>query len=168
VKFPKTLTATLILAAASSMFGSKLYAETHSYTQAGVLRHAEHALQRGHPDATLALLEDRIATLSRDSMRAEGLALICKAHFQNGDYLAAEQACDKAVNTAGNNSKWSYLNNRGVMRLLLGRLDSAQADFQQAIRRNPISRDVHRNMSVVKRLQREDAEASANSLLSAL
>ena len=91
--------------------------------------------------------------MRKSSNQAEGYGLICRAYFQQQDFQAAEQNCDKAVTIGGGASVWSYLNNRGVMRLLLDRPDDALADFRKAAAMNPTERSVRRNMSLAENAQ---------------
>ncbi len=94
-------------------------ADTIGHYQPTVLRKAELALQHGHPDHALALLQGRGAELRRWRAEAQGSDLMCRACFEKGDYVSAERACDEAV-LAGGESAWSYVYHRGVMRLAAG------------------------------------------------
>ncbi len=140
-----------IILAFGLLWQSRSHADAIDHYQPAVLQKAERALQRGNPTEALALLEGRVAAMRHGSMRAAGDDLICRAYYQRGDYAAAEQACDRAVAVGSNNSAWSYLNNRGVMRLLQGKLEDALADFSAAAGRNPSARSVKSNLQVVRR-----------------
>ncbi len=110
-------------------------AETLGY-QPTVLRKAELALQHGYPDHALALLQGRSAEMRRWRAEARSSDVMCRAFFEKGDYASAERSCDKAVR-AGGDSAWSYLYHRGVMRLLLGRVDEGIADLRRAASMGP-------------------------------
>jgi tetratricopeptide (TPR) repeat protein len=111
-------------------------ADTLGDYQPTVLRKAELALQHGYPDHALSLLQGRGAELRRWRAEAQGSDLLCRAYFEKGDYASAERACDKAV-LAGGESAWTYVYHRGVMRLLLGRVDEGIADLRRAASMGP-------------------------------
>ena len=111
-------------------------ADTLGHYQPTVLRKAEAALQHGYPDHALALLRGRGAELRRWQAVAQGNDLMCRAYFEKGDYASAEQACDEAV-LAGGESAWTYVYRRGVMRLLLGRVDEGVLDLRRAASMGP-------------------------------
>ncbi len=81
----------------------------------------------------------RGAELRRWRAEAQGSDLMCRACFEKGDYVSAERACDAAV-LAGGESAWSYVYHRGVMRLLLGRVDEGVADLRRAASMGPSDR----------------------------
>jgi Flp pilus assembly protein TadD len=154
MKLIEKLSSILVLATASGMlWQAPAQADVFSHYQPNVLIKAERALQSGKPDRALTMLDGRIANLRHVGLQAQGHALVCKAHFQKRDFVSAEQACDKAVNTGEGSLSWSDVNNRGVMRLMLGRFDDALNDFHQAAVMNPGSRSIHRNISTAKREQ---------------
>ena len=95
-----------------------------------VLQKAERALENEDPDRAIGLLEGRIDAMRHQVAQAQAHTLMCKAHYQKQDYLSAEKSCDLAVTTDRLN--WSHLNNRGVMRFMLGRYDEALNDFSHA------------------------------------
>lgn len=111
-------------------------ADTIGHYQPTVLRKAEAALQNGHADHALALLQGRGAELRRWRAVAQGYDLMCRAWFEKGDYASAERACDEAV-LAGGDSAWTYVYHRGVMRLLLGRVDEGVSDLRRAASMGP-------------------------------
>ena len=111
-------------------------ADTLGQYQPPVLRKAELALQHGLPDHALALLEGRAAELRQWRAQAQGSDLMCRAYFDKGDYASAERACDAAV-LAGGESAWRYVYHRGVMRLLLGRVDEGVSDLRRAASMGP-------------------------------
>jgi hypothetical protein len=106
-------------------------ADTLGDYQPTVLRKAEAALQHGHPEHTLALLQGRGTEMRRWGAAAQANDLMCRAWFEKGDYAKAERACNEAVLAAGD-SAWKYVYHRGVMRLLLGRVDEGIADLRRA------------------------------------
>lgn len=124
-----TLMATVSLAALC--WHGPAAADTFGDYQPTVLRKAELALQHGHPDHALALLRGRDAELRRWRAVAPANDLMCRAWFAKGDYVRAERACDAAVR-AGGESAWSYVYQRGVMRLLAGRVEEGVADLRRA------------------------------------
>jgi hypothetical protein len=125
-------------------------ADTLGDYQPTVLRKAEAALQHGHPDHALALLRGRGAELRRWRAEAQGSDLMCRAHFEQGDYFSAERACDAAVQ-AGGESAWSYVYHRGVMRLLLGRVDEGVADLRRAASMGPSTGAVAAHLAIAER-----------------
>jgi hypothetical protein len=125
-------------------------ADTLGDYQPTVLRKAEMALEHGHPDHTLALLQGRGTEMRRWRAEAQANDLMCRAWFQKGDYIKAERACDEAVLAAGD-SAWNYVYHRGVMRLLLGRVDEGVADLRRASSVRPASAVVHDGLTVANR-----------------
>jgi len=162
----RILLSVLAVAAVSLMlWHSRVEAEPLEHHRPAVLIKAERALARGNPDRALALLESGRAELRRNPDRAEASGLVCRAYYERGDYAAAEAACDTAVALGESNERaWSYLSNRGVMRLLLGRVDEAIHDFEAAERLNPVAWSVHRNLAAA-RDARDDASAVSVSAL---
>ncbi len=112
------------------LWQARASADTLGVYQSTVVRQAQWALQQGNPDHALALLAHRGTALRRWRAEAQGHALVCQAHFQNGNYARAEQACDLAVRTAPK-ANGQYLYNRAVMRLLLGRIEEAVIDLKK-------------------------------------
>jgi len=106
-------------------------ADTLGDYQPTALRKAEAALQNGHPDHALALLQGRESEIRRWRVEAQANDLMCRAWFEKGDYTKAEHTCNEAVLAAGD-SAWNYVYHRGVMRLLLGRVDEGIADLRRA------------------------------------
>jgi len=153
MKIPnKVLITALGVAAMSAMlWHGRANADVLGHYQPPALLKAEWALERGNPDRALALLDSRKAELRRWRAEADASALACRAWYDKGDFERAEQACDQAVQQGGGAAAWSHLNNRGVMRLLLGRTDEAIADFHEAASRNPSARPVHRNLAIAAR-----------------
>ncbi len=125
-------------------------ADTLGHYQPTVLRKAELALQHGHPDHALALLQGRGAELRRWRAEAQGSDLMCRAYFEQGDYASAERACDAAV-LAGGESAWSYVYHRGVMRLLLGRVDEGVADLRRAASMGPPTGAIAAHLAIAER-----------------
>ena len=111
-----------------------------------VLKKAERMVSRGEADRAIELLGAKAADLQRPNLRSKGHALLCKAQYQKQDYVLAEEHCDKAVNLGSPN--WSDLNNRGVMRFLLGRYKEALTDFNQAGSIMMVSASKSQNRSV--------------------
>ena len=95
-----------------------------------VLKKAERMVSQGEADRAIELLTAKVDDLQRPNLQSRGHALLCRAQYQKQDYALAEEHCDKAVNLGSPN--WSNLNNRGVMRFLLGRYNEALTDFTQA------------------------------------
>jgi len=143
-----TLIATVSLSAL--LWHGPAAADTFGDYQPTVLRKAELALQHGHPDHALALLRGRDAELRRWRAVAQGNDLMCRAWFEKGDYVSAEQACDAAV-LAGGESAWSYVYHRGVMRLLLGRVDEGVADLRRAASMGPSTGAVAAHLAIAER-----------------
>lgn len=106
-------------------------ADTPANYQPTALRKAEIALQHGHPDRALALLEGRQTEMRRWGAQAEANGLMCRAWFEKGEYSNAERACDAAVAASGGVDA-EYVYHRGVMRLLLGRIDEGIVDLRRA------------------------------------
>jgi tetratricopeptide (TPR) repeat protein len=106
-------------------------ADTVGDYQPTALRKAELALQNGNPDRALALLGGRGAEMRRWRKEAAASDVMCRAWFEKGDYAEAERACDAAVAASGG-ADANAVYQRGVMRLLLGRLDEGIADLRQA------------------------------------
>ena len=128
----KKLVGLVVLISVPSMFWQARVSANVAdhYRLPHVLLKAERAVERGNPDHALDLLAGRIDDLRDPSMQAVAHALNCQALYQKQDYLGAEKSCDVAVNTGRPN--WSHLNNRGVMRFMLGRYNAALTDFRQA------------------------------------
>lgn len=125
-------------------------ADTLGDFQPTALRKAESALQNGLPDRALALLQGRDMEMRRWQVEAEASDLMCRAWFEKGDYANAEQACDDAV-LASNGSDASYVYHRGVMRLLLGRVDEGIADLRRAGGMNIANGAMPANLAVANR-----------------
>lgn len=144
---------TLILVSLSVMFlwHTRAMAESAAYYQPKRLLTAERALERGQSDRALNLLADYVEHQRYASKRAEGYALICRAHFKLKAFVAAEQACDQALRDGRASMAWSHLNNRGVMRLLQGNYAAALSDFDAAAEKNPSSRAVRKNRALAER-----------------
>lgn len=112
------------------LWQTRANADTLGVYQPTIVRQAQRALQQGNPEHALAVLNRRGTELRRWRAEAQGHALICQAYFQTGDYVRAEQACDQAVATAGEDNA-QYLYNRAAMRLLVGRIGEAVADLKR-------------------------------------
>ena len=125
-------------------------ADTIGHYQPLVLRKAELALQNGYPEHALALLRGRSGELRRWRAVAQGNDLMCRAYFELGDYASAERACDAAV-LAGGESAWSYVYHRGVMRLLLGRVDEGVSDLRRAASMGPPTGAVAAHLAIAGR-----------------
>ncbi len=142
-----------LLAAASItalLWQGPVVADTLGDYQPTVLRKAELALQHGYPDHTLALLQGRGAEMRRWRAEAEASDLMCRAWFEKGDYASAERSCDAAVQ-AGGESTWTYVYHRGVMRLLLGRVDEGIADLRRATNMNTAGTVIPATIDVAQR-----------------
>ena len=152
----KNLVGWVVLVSVPGMFwqaGASASVADH-YRLPNALQKAERAVERGHPDHALGLLEGRIDGLREPSTQAVAHALICQAHYQKQDYVRAEKSCDLAANTG--RPSWNHLNNRGVMRFMLGRYDEALSDFRQAASimlsaSSAQSRSIRSNVSAAKR-----------------
>ncbi|WP_162846166.1 tetratricopeptide repeat protein [Seongchinamella sediminis] len=127
-------------------------ADVLSHYEPKSLARAEKALAQGKPDLALRLLRSQRALVRYDKHLARSQSLSCRAYFQQGDYEAAEPACDIAVERGSQANLWSHLNNRGAVRLALGRIDEAEADFRRAALLNPASRAAKRNLQLAQRL----------------
>jgi hypothetical protein len=143
-----TMIATVSIAAL--LWQQPAAADTLGDYQLTVLRKAELALQHGHPDHALALLRGRDAELRRWRAVAQGNDLMCRAWFEKGDYVSAERACDAAV-LAGGETAWSYMYHRGVMRLLLGRVEEGVADLRWAASMSPSTGAVAAHLAIAER-----------------
>lgn len=119
-----------VITMAALLWQARATAQTLGEYQPPVVRQAQWALQRENPERALALLESRTAELRRWRAQAQGEALVCQAYFQIGDYTRAEQACDRAFLATGEENA-QYLHNRGVMRLLLGRVIDGVTDLKK-------------------------------------
>ncbi|CAA0101208.1 Uncharacterised protein [Halioglobus japonicus] len=119
-----------VIAMVLLLWQTRAAAGTLGEFQPPVVRQAQWALQQENPERALALLEKRTTELRRWRAQAQGSALVCQAYFQMGDYTRAEQACDLAFRTAGE-TNGQYLYNRGVMRLLVGRVAEGVADLKR-------------------------------------
>ncbi|MFT4615344.1 MAG: tetratricopeptide (TPR) repeat protein [Bacteroidia bacterium] len=147
-----------VIATSSLLWHSQAKADAIDHYQPAVLVKAEKALQEGRPFYALRMLDGRVETLQQASFRAAGNDLLCQAHFQTGHYEMAEAACDKAVGLNGGAAAWSHVNNRGVMRLLQGKIEAALEDFQRASSLNPRAISVRKNASLAKKeLQAEQS-----------
>jgi Flp pilus assembly protein TadD len=124
---------------------------------------SERALERGKPERALKVLDGRIDALRRDGQRAQAHAVVCRAHYELGDFESALEACDAAVKLGSDARSWSYLNNRGVMHLLLGRLEDAKADFEAAAASNPAAWSVRRNLALISEQQERNYVATVSS-----
>jgi len=133
------------------LWHSQAGADALDHYQPAPLVKAERALERGDATRALGLLDGRVDTLRAGVERAQGHALVCRARFARGEFDLAERACDAAVEEGGGAAAWSHLNNRGVMRLLLGRSEEALADFHAAERLNPAAGSVRRNIAAARR-----------------
>jgi Flp pilus assembly protein TadD len=165
-----TLSALAVLPLAFWLNGAS--ASTFVYHQDPiVLKKADRMLLRGEPDRAIELLSATVDDLQRPNMRSKGHAILCKAQHQKQDYMLAEEHCDQAVKQGGPN--WSNLNNRGVMRFLLGRYDDALTDFNHAASIMMVSatksqnRSVKNNIASAKlRLSERQEYAVASSVVS--
>ena len=136
-----------ITTAIALLFHAPVYADPLTHYQPSLLTKAQRALESGWPDRTLALLEGHTQTLRRARHQAEANSLICLAWYRKGAYDSAERACEKAVKLDSGPPAWRHLNNRGVMRARLGRIDEALDDFQAAAARNPRARAARQNVA---------------------
>lgn len=125
-------TALITAAAAAMLAAAPAGADSLTHGQAAQdrLASAERALVRGDAEDALAFLEAArgAARLDGDIARIESLN--CRAFYALGQYEAAEAACSVAIDTRA--AHWSDYNNRGATRMLIGNLDGAIADLQQA------------------------------------
>ena len=145
------LSAAAVAAMSAVLWHSQAGADALDHYQPAPLVKAERALERGDAQRALGLLEGRVDTLRGGVERARGHALVCRARFSQGEYELAERACDAAVEEGGAAAAWRHLNNRGVMRLMLGRSEEALADFRAAERLNPAAGSVRRNLAAAKK-----------------
>lgn len=151
-------TAALVLALASTLlFNPAAQADVLSHYQPHALVKAERALEQGDPDLALQYLHRQRAILGHERYAAASASITCRALFQKQDFGAAEAACNTAVERGNYEAMWSHLNNRGAVRLMLGKYDEALVDLRRASRLNPASRDASRNLRLAKRLQRQQA-----------
>jgi len=145
-----------ITTAIALLFHAPVYADPLAHYQPSLLTKAQRALEWDRPDRTLALLEGRVQVLRRASHRAEANSLICLAWYEKGSYDKAERACDAAVELDTGATAWRHLNNRGVMRARLGRIDEALDDFRAAAARNPRARMVRQNVAACEEMDSRD------------
>lgn len=146
------------------LWQSRANADTIDHYRPTVLIKAERALERGNPERALTVLEGNVDGLRRDAYRADANALICRAQYEKGNYAAAERACDVAVELGDGPQAWTHLNNRGVMRLLQGRVEAALEDFEAAAVLNPGAWAVHRNIDAARNELRQPQNLSVSSL----
>jgi len=125
-------------------------AEAFGEYQPTALRKAESALQNGYPDRALSLLQGRAAEMRRWDAQAQASDLMCRAWFEKGDYARAERACDEAVVASGH-ADAAYVYHRGVMRLLLGRVDEGIADLRRAGGLNTANGAMPANLAIAHR-----------------
>lgn len=85
-------------------------------------------LESGDIDAGLAKLEAQLANTNSERWH-EVIATLCGAYVLASQYDKAVATCDRAVLEAPHNASY---NNRGVLRVHLGQLDSALSDFEIA------------------------------------
>ena len=149
-------TGALAIALASTVcMSTNAHADALSHYEPQTFAMAEKALERGNPDRALKLLHSQRAMLSHNKHVGRTEALVCRAQFEKRDFAAAEHACNVAVQRGRHQDMWSHLNNRGAVRLILGRYDEALADFRKATRLNPDSRDARQNYQLARRIVRE-------------
>lgn len=75
----------------------------------------------------------------------------CILNYDIGEALAAEEACTKAIEYAEDpkNPNYDMVLNRGLARVLLGKLDEAEADFQWNKRMQPKNAEAYYDESWV-------------------
>jgi tetratricopeptide (TPR) repeat protein len=139
------------------MWHTKASADIDNRYRPPVLSKAELALERGNPARAIELMGGSISNSPRSAVQAEVSSILCRAHFQQNEFLAAEEACTRALDMGGSAGAWSDLNNRGVMRMLQGRFDDAVEDFETAIRSNPRAREARRNLTLARELRKSQA-----------
>jgi tetratricopeptide (TPR) repeat protein len=100
-------------------------------TESNTFKKAELMLSRSELDSAIELLGTKVDSFQRRDIKAKGHALLCNAHYQKQDFVIAEEHCDQAVILGDGN--WSNLNNRGVMRFMLGRYEESLVDFKRAL-----------------------------------
>ncbi|MEH6593846.1 MAG: hypothetical protein V7746_26500 [Halioglobus sp.] len=127
------------------------------HQEPNMLEKADRMLSRGEADRAIELLSATVDDLQRPNLRSKGHALLCKAQHQKQDYVLAEEHCNQAVNLDSPN--WSNLNNRGVMRFLLGRYEEALIDFNQAASIMMLSASKSQNRSVRKNIASAQSRA---------
>ena len=149
-KLKLLVTAIGVIASTSLLWHSQAKADAMDHYQPAVLVKAEKALEQGRPFYALRMLDGRVDMLRHASHRAAGNDLLCRAYFQAGQYATAEAACDKAVALGGGEAAWSHVNNRGVMRLMQGKTESALEDFNRASSLNPKAISVRKNVSLAE------------------
>jgi tetratricopeptide (TPR) repeat protein len=138
------------LSVAALLWQAPVNADTLGNYQPTALRKAEAALQHGQTDHALALLQGRAAEMRRWGAEAQANDLMCQAWFEKGDYVKAERSCDAAV-LAGGEATWNHVYHRGVMRLLLGRVEEGIADLRKASSMSPDSAAVPTELAVAER-----------------
>lgn len=162
MKTPKKISTLLALATAVAMLWHfEASADTANHYQPNRMVRAAEALEHNRPDRTLAMLQGWVEKQRTKSRRAEGHSLMCRAYFLKRDFAKAEEACDAAVLAEGEERNWSHLNNRGVMRLMLGQLNAALDDFQEAAELKPRASAVRKNAVIAEREQRNLEQSSA-------
>ncbi len=155
LKAKKKLVGMLAVIALLGMWQTPVNASVaDTYHLPTVLVQAQRAVEKGNPEHALDLLAGRIEALRAADHQAQAHALVCQARYQQQDYVSAEKSCDIAVNTG--RPSWSHVNNRGVMRFMLGRYDEALTDFRHAasIRVSASlqqSRSIRRNVAAAER-----------------
>lgn len=149
-------TGALAIALASTVcLSTNARADVLAHYEPQAFTRAAAALERGNPDRALQELHRQRAIVNHDRYAARKEALVCRAQFEKRNFEAAERACDTAVRRGSHQDMWSHLNNRGAVRLMLGRHDEALADFRKATRLNPESRDARRNYQLARRIARD-------------
>ena len=110
--------------------------------QQSVLASADRALARGDAEEALQLLAEAREGARYDGDIARVESMRCRAFHALSRFEDAEAACTLAIDTRI--AHWSDYNNRGAARIVLGNLDGAVADLQQA-------NNLRRGVSAVRR-----------------
>lgn len=145
-----TMTVIGVVAVMTLLWQARAQADVVDRYQAPVVQKAERALNNGHPNRAVYLLQQQMARAPLADFPAQGYGLLCRAHIATGNYAHAERACDAALASGVHVGAWSHHNNRGLSRLLLDKFDAAIADFQRAVQMNPSDKAVRRNLQLAK------------------
>lgn len=165
MQYPKVILSAAAAAAMSLLlWHGQAQSDAIDAYQPQVLKRAGRALELGRPELALSRLEGETENLRPGPLRAAGFGLACRAWFELEDFASAQQACDAAVREGGGASAWSHLNNRGVMRLMLGEVEAALADFNAAAELNPVAGPVRRNLALAREARDSGAKSAGVSI----
>lgn len=141
-----TVTVVGVVSVLMMLWQARVHADVMPHYQSVVLQKATRALEHGHHQRAIDLLEKRVTQAGQNRFRREGYELLCRAYLLETNYTVAEIACETALISGGLAGAWSNHNNRGLSRLFLRKFDKAVADLQTAQEMNPREKAVQRNL----------------------